>query len=263
MPYSSYQYQASLRSRLIAFALAAGIVALLLVMLIRLGVIALPAKVQQAVTTLQLLPGTQSEASRTPTPTKGKRAAKGASGAKPTRVTKVTPQPKAPQPKVPPVPWNVMPLSSQDMAKADIANMPSHNAATIASNGQGQNGTGSGAGGQSADGSGEGPGGAQLYNAEWYRKPTDAEMSTYMPRNGVQPGAWGMIACKTIPDYRVEDCRELGESPGSGMSRAMREAAWQFRILPPRLGGKPLMGVWVRIRYDIVARGTEESDSGG
>jgi protein TonB len=257
-PYSSYQYHASLRSRVVAFVLAAGIVALLLFMLMRLGIFAPLVKTQQQVlATIQLQPGTHSEATKTPTPTRGKQAAKGASGARPTHVAPPVPKPKAP----PPVPWNVMPLSSQEMAQADISTMPSHKAA--AAEGQGDAGAGTGAGGAAAEGSGEGPGGAQLYNAEWYRKPTDAEMDTYMPRNGVQPGAWGIIACKTIPDYRVEDCRELGESPGSGMSRAMRQAAWQFRILPPRIGGKALIGAWVRIRYDIVARGSEGGDSGG
>ncbi|HEY0316617.1 MAG TPA: hypothetical protein VGC28_10190 [Sphingomonas sp.] len=237
--------------------MSAAIVALLLFMLMRLGVFAPFVKTEQpAMTTLQLEPGTHSQATRAPTPTKGKQAAKGASGAKPVHVAPPVPKPKSP----PPVPWNVTPLSSAEMAQADIANLPSHQNET-ASNGQGERGAGSGAGGAAASGSGEGPGGAELYNAEWYRKPTDAEMDTYMPRTGLQPGAWGEIACKTIPDYRVEDCREMGEAPGSGMSRAMRQAAWQFRILPPRLGGKPLMGVWVRIRYYIVPRrGDGDSD---
>lgn len=104
-----------------------------------------------------------------------------------------------------------------------------------------------------AYGPGAGPGGERLYNAEWQREPRDAELNGYLP-NGVASGSWAMIACRTIPDNQVENCRVMGEGPpGSGLGRAMRQAAWQFRILPPRIGGRPVMGAWVRIRFDWTA----------
>lgn len=98
---------------------------------------------------------------------------------------------------------------------------------------------------------GEGPGGAKVYQAEWYREPTDAEINGYLPKNLRQSG-WALIICQTIADYRVEDCREVDEWPvGSGLARSMRQASWQFRVRPTRINGKPQIGTWVRIRFDM------------
>jgi protein TonB len=96
-----------------------------------------------------------------------------------------------------------------------------------------------------------GPHGERLYDAEWYRKPTQAELAYYLPRGGT-PAGWAMIACQTVDDYRVDNCVELEESPaGSGLAAAINKAAWQFRVWPPRLGGRTLVGAWVRIRIEF------------
>ncbi|PTW49087.1 protein TonB [Sphingomonas faeni] len=96
-------------------------------------------------------------------------------------------------------------------------------------------------------GPGAGPNGAPVYEmVDWYRAPTQAEMDGYMPRRS--PGSWGRVTCLTAPNYHVENCRTDGEYPlGSGMARAMRQAAWQFRVLPPKKDGKPMIGVWMHI----------------
>lgn len=148
--------------------------------------------------------------------------------------------PTAPQPK-PAYSW--LKMSSTDMAAADIGKM-SAPAPT----------TGNEAGGGKTYGPGEGPGGAVLYNADWYRRPTNAELASYLPAQ--RPGeGYGLIACQTIADYRVENCQILGESPrGSGFGLAVLNAAWQFRVKPPQINGKPQLGTWVRIRIDYGIR---------
>ena len=102
-------------------------------------------------------------------------------------------------------------------------------------------------------GPGEGPGGKPLYNAEWVREPTDAELNPYFAEAKARPpGAWAMVACRTIANNRVDNCQSLGESPpGAGLAKALRLASWQFLVRPPRDGNKPLLGVWVRIRFDF------------
>lgn len=101
---------------------------------------------------------------------------------------------------------------------------------------------------------GTAPNGEPMYAAAWYREPTDGELAGYL--STASGPAWGLIACRTAPDFRVEDCVGLEEYPaGSQMNRAILAAAWQFRVRPPRLGGRVMVGSWVRIRIDYRDRG--------
>jgi protein TonB len=96
---------------------------------------------------------------------------------------------------------------------------------------------------------GAGPNGEPLYAARWYREPYDDELRGYLS-TARGPG-WGLIACRTVRDYRIEDCAILGEYPvGSGIANAVLAASWQFRVRPPQIGGEPQVGEWVRIRID-------------
>lgn len=151
--------------------------------------------------------------------------------------------------------WSqVIPLTREQMASADIARFPPR----AAEKGSGAV-EGSADSGETDDstGPGAGPNGETLYNARWYRRPTDAELAFYLPP-GRPPKGWGMIACETVPGYRVENCQEIGQSPaGSGLAGAVRQAAWQFRVMPPRIGGKVMVGAWVRIRIDYTISGTK------
>lgn len=102
---------------------------------------------------------------------------------------------------------------------------------------------------------GKAPNGEPLYAAEWYRRPTNAELQPYISARARGPG-WGLIACRTAEGHRVEDCQEVAEGPrGSGYAGSVRQAAWQFRVRAPRVGGKELTGAWVSIRitYGTVA----------
>lgn len=130
-------------------------------------------------------------------------------------------------------PW--IEMSKSDMAAGNISNLP-------------KAGEGGGSAGDS-DVVGSGPHGETLYRAEWARRPTDAELGGYLPANA--PEGFGLIACRTAPDNRVEDCVELDQEPrGSHLASAVRQAAWQFRVRPPRKNGVPLVGSWVSIRID-------------
>lgn len=170
--------------------------------------------------------------------------------AKPSKASQAPAQrrdvPVVPPPIVPPLPQaplNMMVVSSEVFKASDISKIRSQSTGNAAANGP----TGS----EQAEGTGDGPGGEKLYPADWYREPTKAEMAYYLPKDR-PPAGWGMIACKTAPNFQVEDCQELGESPsGSGLARAVRQAAWQFRVRPPRTGGKAMLGVWVRIVFDF------------
>lgn len=159
------------------------------------------------------------------------------------------PPPPAPPPPLVPPKLNLIPGLEKFDLRQVRSSLPSPNAEFA---GQGSPGQGETSG--STYGPGEGPGGARLYNAEWYREPTQAELAYYLPARP-QTG-WGMIACQTVEKYRVENCRELGsDPPGSGLSGAIRKAAWQFLVRPPTIDGKPVVGSWVRIRIDFTERG--------
>jgi protein TonB len=139
-----------------------------------------------------------------------------------------------PRPTTKPTPW--VEMSSAEMAASDISKLPA---------------AGSGSAGDS-EVVGKGPNGESLYAAEWAREPTDAEIGGYWPRN---TSGWGLVACKTIPNDRVQDCIELDQSPrGSHLASAVRQAAWQFRVRPPRKGGRAMIGAWVRILIEMDVR---------
>jgi protein TonB len=229
-----------LRRRLSGFALAVAINIGLLLVLISLGIVDVPSaqKTMRGIV-VDLIP-----AERSASTAKSQKVE-----ARHLRQERQKPTPKPPpivlparptiapppQPSTKPAPW--LELSKDEMAAGDISKIPA---------------AGSGGGGDS-EVIGKGPNGEALYAAQWAREPSDAELAGYLPRNGIE--GFGLIACKTIANNRVEDCVELDQTPGSRLASAVRQAAWQFHVRPPRKGGRPLIGSWVQIRIDYYRSG--------
>jgi len=243
------------RRRTVSFVLALVVEALLILVLVLFGPHLTPAPKPEPprATSFSLAPSQKEAATAPEHRTKAHAAAKQASG----KITPIPPMPPVITPPKVPTPPNALPgVLPIQLGASDISKLKSS-----ASNDDGaETGTDS----KLAYGPGEGPGGQPLYNAEWYREPTDAQLNGYLPK-GAPPNSWALIACQTMPQFHVDNCRSLGESPvGSGLGRAMREAAWQFLVRPPRRGGKVLVGAWVKIRIDFTVRPgkADKSESG-
>ena len=167
------------------------------------------------------------------------------------KVAPVEPQ----QPRVLPPPLIKPKVTVPALVQVSHANMAAWDISKL-KKGDASGGAG-GAGNGKLYGPGEAAGVGKLYNAEWYREPTRAELATYLPQ-GLHGTSWGMIACRTVEAYHVENCQELDESPpGSGLARALRRASWQLLVRPPRIDGKPLIGAWVRIKFTFNAAKSE------
>ena len=244
MSVASYESQ-SKRRRATGFLLALAVETLVIVALLlwRPGLFTKPPQ-QPRLTTFSVSPSPENRAANQAaarSPEHSKRPPADTPAPAQTQPTKPTP----PKPPVPIPPVRITGLMPLDLGSSDIGAIKGSATGGSGNSGKGKDST-------STYGPGEGPGGMVLYNAEWYREPSDAELRTYIPAGGAPPGAWALIACRTVDHYHVENCQQLGESPiGSGLSRAMRQAAWQFLVRPPRINGKPQVGAWVKIRIDF------------
>lgn len=156
-------------------------------------------------------------------------------------------QPVAPAAPTPPA---FIPIPRDQMAALDISRAPRQSAAPGPKALMGP--VDSGVPGDSKR-VGSAPNGQPLYAASWYREPSDSELAGYL--STAQGPGYALIACRTAPEWRVEDCVGLDEYPsGSQIQRAILAAAWQFKVRPPRLGGVYKVGEWVRIRIDYERR---------
>jgi protein TonB len=184
--------------------------------------------------------------------------------------TPVTPKvqsvvtPPIPPPLLPPVNPVQAPPPSPDFIKVSKSDLDAMDLSKLPASGGAGSGEskGSGQGAKGMMGPGLGPGGAQLYPVAWLREPYDSELTPYLAAvKRIPRGASAEIACRMIERNRVENCQIIGENPrGTGLAKALRLAAWQFLVKPPRIDNKPQLGVWVRIRFDF---GVREVEGGG
>lgn len=224
--------RATLRRRVTSLSLALAINLGLLLLLIQLGIVTLPEKPRSTTVAVDLMPESRS-ATAEQTSTQKRQASSNAPVPKPPPITLPVKPTIIPPARSKSQPW--IEMSKDQLASADISKLSQ---------------SGAGGNGDSAV-VGHGPNGDPLYAAEWAREPTNAEIAGYWPKN---TSGWGLVECKTIPEDRVDDCRELDQSPaGSRLAAAVRQMAWQFRVRPPRKGGRPLVGAWVRILIETEA----------
>ena len=141
-------------------------------------------------------------------------------------------------------------LSKSEMASLDIANLPRQPGPAPGKSTMGPPDTGVAGDSKRV---GTAPGGEPMYAASWYREPYDDELRGYL--STAQGPGWALITCRTLPNFRVEDCVGLSEYPErSQILRAVLAAAWQFQVRPPRVGGISRVGEWVRIRIEYTDR---------
>ena len=176
--------------------------------------------------------------------------------AKPSALPRPAPQPRPDQPErenpvlpipVPP-PAAVLPVSKNEVPVAQ----PPKIKAVVRDDAQGPSGPPNTARSGDSERVGTRANGEPVYRARWYREPTDDELRGYLS-TASGPG-WAIITCRTVPGFRVEDCELENEYPdGAQIGRAVLAAAWQFKVRPPQIGGRVLVGEWVRIRitYEI------------
>lgn len=246
---SARQYGIGARHRAGAIGLALTITALMLFLLINFGPLRPAEKSSKpiSVVSISASPAAQDSADNSqPDPAPNQQ--------QPRDTADVSPQPDIPTSPVPPIPTQT-PLPPMPTPPLPSIAPPISAPATPKIGVRIREGASAGPANRQAASSGDSermgnaPNGEPMYKAAWYREPTDGELRGYL--STANSTGWGLIACRTAPDFRVEACVAIDEYPaGSQINRAILAAAWQFRVRPPRVGGQSMVGSWVGIRID-------------
>lgn len=236
------RFRAGAGRRATGFAAALAIEALLLALLVGLGQTSAPKK--QPLVTLSTFDARSEPEPPPPAPDQAKpRHEQLAQPVPQPPQPEPQPQPQPPQPTATPPPLIQLPRNQSSFSIANLPQMPPRPAKAEAAFGPQDTGVVG-----DSPRIGTAPDGSPLYGASWYREPTDAEVAAFLARAQTEGRSWGRIACKTAPDFRVEDCVPVDEFPdNSHLANAVLSAAWQFRVRPPWKGGHSLIGSWVQI----------------
>lgn len=165
------------------------------------------------------------------------------------------PKPPAEDTPVPPPVTTTFPgylvLTKNDFAASDVGKMPSRRSGgsagqqVVATDSQSD-----AVSGETTPVAGKTGNGESFYNGYPYDGFAGSQLGPYLPKN-MPSGSWGQVLCRMAEHDRITDCVQYGDkSPGLGLARALRQASWQFRVRPPRINGKPLVGSLIRIRLD-------------
>lgn len=261
-PSATVRLRASLGQRGIAFVLAL-LIELLVALLLWFMTPVIPGKDKGDVPSVFGIEGPRSDSEEADKTPEKKAVERKTESGKPRPVPpKPVEPPPVPVPPTPPLPPTFVRMTRPEYKAADIAGRGS--APAPAPEGETASAASSGSRPGDTPVVGKAPNGEPLYKAEWYRRePTNAEISPYISNRALGRQGWGVIACRVIADHRVEDCQELGEAPrGSGYAGTVRQAAWQFRVRAPRVGGREMVGTWVSIQITFNAPARDESPSG-
>ncbi len=246
---SARQYGIGVRHRAAAIGLALSITALMLFLLISFGPLRPAEKTNNPISVVSISASPSAEES-----VEDSQPEPAPSQQQPRETADVPPQPNMPTSPVPPIPVET-PQPTMPTPPLPSTAPPISAPATPKIGVRIREGASAGPANRQSASAGEServgnaPNGEPMYKAAWYREPTDGELAGYL--STANSTGWGLIACRTVADFRVEDCAAIDEYPaGSQINRAILAAAWQFRVRPPRVGGQPLVGSWVRIRID-------------
>jgi periplasmic protein TonB len=245
-PRSEERLRTGAGPRSIAIVLVVLVEGLLILALLTLGIGQMPEENEDRLVVVNVAPQVaQSSDEAQPE----RQAATARSAQAPDRPADTPPDPPAgpaPQP-LPPLPTPVPSPAPQSLPDVDLSRLPQSRPIGPRRPVYGPVDRGTPAFLRDTERVGTAPNGQPLYAAAWYREPKEEMLRDYLS-SASGPG-WGLIACKTAPDYRVEDCVGLAEYPeNSNIVRSILAAAWEFKVRPPRLGGQPQIGAWVRIR---------------